>query len=227
MKLKHRNRYKRLNRLTTETTDNVDYPSIEDIESASMLNGYDMSPDRSPRGIETEENRIYFYCPIGDREALELNRLIRRLDVEMQYLRNRLDCDVIPIHIHIHSPGGSLFAGLSIVDTMRSCKTPIYTYVEGSAASAATLIAAAGEKGHRHIGRSSYMLVHQPQIEWGGKLDDFRDEIENQKQLYEKILELYLQNTKFKKKNLEELLQHELWLNAEDCVKKGLADKVL
>ena len=71
------------------------------------------------------------------------------------------------------------------------------------------------------------MLVHQPQIEWGGKLDDFRDEIENQKQLYEKILELYLQNTKFKKKNLEELLQHELWLNAEDCVKKGLADKVV
>ena len=59
----------------------------EEIEYMQM-NMHDVQPERVPRGIETEENRIYFYCPIGDREALELNRLIRRLDVEMQYLQN-------------------------------------------------------------------------------------------------------------------------------------------
>ena len=77
------------------------------------------------------------------------------------------------------------------------------------------------------MGQSSFMLVHQPQIEWYGKLDDFRDEIENQKELYDRIIEIYTKNTKFKKKELEDLLQHELWLNAETCVKKGLADKIL
>lgn len=179
------------------------------------------------KSIEVEENRIYFYCPIGDREALELNRLIRRLDVDMQYLSSRLGSSEVPIHLHIHSPGGCIFAGLSIVDTMRRCKTPIYTYVEGSAASAATFIAISGAKNHRYIGKNSFMLVHQPQIEWYGKLDEFHDEIKNQKELYDKILQIYLENTKFKKKELEELLQHELWLNADTCLEKGLVDHII
>ncbi len=201
---------------------------IDEVYEDSLVQGFhELTPERIPRGIESEENRIYFYCPIGDREALELNRLIRRLDVEMQYLQNRLDCGPVPIHLHIHSPGGSVFSGLSIVDTMMNTKTPIYTYIDGSAASAATLVACCGEQGHRYVGQSSFMLVHQPSLEWSGKLDDFRDEIQNQKELYEKIISIYLKNTKYKKKELEDLLQHELWLNAETCVKKGLADKIL
>ena len=195
-------------------------------EELSKMNALDFSPDRVPRGIETEENSIYFYCPIGDREALELNRLIRRLDVEMQYLKNRLGCKEVPIHLHIHSPGGSVFAGLSIYDTIKKSKTPIYTYVEGSAASAATLVACAGEKGHRYIGENAFMLVHQPHLEWVGKLDDFRDEIENQRELYERLIKIYLENTNFKKKELKDLLEHELWLNSEKCVEKGLVDEI-
>jgi ATP-dependent Clp endopeptidase proteolytic subunit ClpP len=178
------------------------------------------------RGMEVEENRIYFYCPVGEQEALELNHVLRRLDVEMQYLSMRLGCGVVPIHLHIHSPGGSLFSGLSIVDTMLRCKTPIHTYVEGSAASAATFIACCGTKGYRHIGKHSFMLVHQPQIEWAGKLDEFRDEIKNQKELFEKILQIYLDRTNFGREELEELLQHELWLNADTCIEKGLADGI-
>ena len=193
----------------------------------AQMSGMDMSPDRVPRGIECEENHIYFYCPIGDREALELNRLIRRLDIEMKYLQNRLNCGEVPIHLHIHSPGGSVFAGLSIYDTIKNSKTPVYTYVEGSAASAATLIACAGEPGHRYMGKSSFMLVHQPHLEWTGKLDDFRDEVENQKELYDRLIKIYLENTKFKKKELTDLLEHELWLNPDKCIDKGLVDKII
>ena len=195
-------------------------------EMKNLLSSMEMSPDRVPRGIEVEENRIYFYCPVGDKEALELNRLLRRLDVEMQYLSNRLECETVPIHLHIHSPGGAVFAGLSIADTISSCKTPIHTHVDGSAASAATLITCCGTKGHRTIGKSGYMLVHQPHIEWFGKLDDFRDEVSNQEELYDKIVEIYLDNTKFKKKELKDLLEHELWLNAEKCLEYGLVDKI-
>tara|TARA_B100000674_G_C37773722_1_gene883799 strand:+ start:345 stop:1007 length:663 start_codon:yes stop_codon:yes gene_type:complete len=193
----------------------------------SQMNTMDFGPDRVPRGIECEENHIYFYCPVGDREALELNRLIRRLDIEMKYLQNRLGCGEVPIHLHIHSPGGSVFSGLAIYDAIKSSSTPVYTYVEGSAASAATLIACAGEKGHRHMGKSSFMLVHQPHLEWSGKLDDFRDEVENQKELYDRLIKIYLENTNFKKKELTELLEHELWLNPEKCLEKGLVDKVI
>ena len=204
----------------------VEEENAQMILEAAQMSGMDFGPDRVPRGIECEENRVYFYCPIGDREALELNRIIRRLDVEMQYLQGRLDCGTVPIHLHIQSPGGSVFAGLSIYDTIKKCKTPVHIYVEGSVASAATLVACAGEKGHRKIGPSAYMLVHQPHLEWIGKLDDFRDEVENQKVIYEKLIKIYLENTKFKKKELADLLEHELWLSAEKCVEKGLVDQI-
>ena len=184
--------------------------------------------ERVPLGIEVEENRIYFYSYVGDKEALELNRLIRRLDVEMRYLADRLDGPKIPIHLHINSPGGSVFAGLSIVDTMKSCSVPIHTYVEGAVASAATLISSSGAKGKRYIGKSAFMLVHQPYMEWSGKRDEFIDEIQNQEKIFKTIKNIYTKNCKFgSDPELEELLSHELWLDSKRCLELGLADKVL
>ena len=215
------------NRRLSASDNLVDEDVMTVANELAQMNSMDFGPDRVPRGIECEENHIYFYCPVGDREALELNRLIRRLDIEMKYLQNRLGCGEVPIHLHIHSPGGSVFSGLAIYDAIKSSSTPVYTYVEGSAASAATLIACAGEKGHRYMGKSSFMLVHQPHLEWSGKLDDFRDEVENQKELYDRLVKIYLENTKFKKKELTDLLEHELWLNPDKCVEKGLVDKII
>jgi len=208
-------------------------PSKEELDSSptttenfmeTLVSQENLSPDRIPRGIEVEENRIFFYCPVGSQEALEMNRLLRRLDIEMEYLSKRLDCRAVPIHLHIHSPGGSIFAGLSIADTIRSCKTSVYTYVDGSAASAATLISVCGKK--RYISKNSFMLVHQPQLEWAGKYDDFMDEVENQQKMYEKIRGIYLEKTKMNEEKLDELLNHELWLDAEKCVELGLVDTI-
>lgn len=195
--------------------------------SQEQLTTQSLGMERTPRGIESEENRIYFYCPVGDYEALELNRLLRRLDVEMIYLSDRLGSPKIPIHLHISSPGGSVFAGLSIVDTIRSCKSDIHTYIDGSAASAATLISSSGKKGKRFIGKNAFMLIHQPHLEWSGKLDDFQDEVVNQEHINEKLNEIYLENTKLDKEELSNLLNHELWLPSEKCVEIGLVDKII
>jgi len=186
---------------------------------------FPVSSDRIPRGIEIEENSIFFYCPVGEYEALELNRLIRRLDVEMHHLSHRLGCRAIPIHLHIHSPGGSLFAGLSIYDTIKSCKSTVHTYVDGSAASAATLLVVAGKK--RFMSKNSFMLVHQQQLEWAGKLDDFMDEVENQKELTETLTKIYLDETDISEEQLKDIMSHELWLNSKKCLELGLIDSIL
>ena len=191
-------------------------------EQPLLLNG----GDRVPRGIECEENRIYFYCSVFEQEVLELNRLLRRLDVEMKYLSDRLGSPSIPIHLHIHSPGGSLFSGLSVVDTMNSCHSEIHTHIDGCAASAATLIAASGTPGRRYIGKNSFMLIHQPHLDWSGKLDDFMDEVQNQESLYKKIKKIYSSRCKIKGKKLDDLLQHELWLDSDKCLSLGLVDKI-
>ena len=85
-------------------------------------------------------------------------------------------------------------------------------------------MAVAGKK--RFIGENSFMLIHQQQLEWAGKLDDFMDEIENQKILSEKIRRIYLENTKMEEEFLDDLLTRELWLESSKCIELGLADQI-
>jgi len=178
-----------------------------------------------PAGIEVEENHVYFYCPVLEREALELVRILRRLDIEMSYLANRIGLEKNPpIHLHIYSPGGDIFAGLSICDVITKCSTDVYTYIEGSAASAATMISCCGKK--RFITQNSFMLIHQPQIMWAGKHDEFIDEIENQKIIYATVKQIYLDRTKMDEEQLDEMLKHELWLPSKKCLELGLVDEI-
>ena len=200
---------------------------IDSQEIQEGISAFVMSDEKAkPSGIEVEENHIYFYTSVTEKEALELVRILRRLDIEMGYLAARIGLKKNPpLHLHIQSPGGDVFSGLNICDTIDRCKTDVYTYVEGSAASAATLIASRGKK--RYITKRSFMLVHQPQIFWAGKHDEFIDEIENQKNIFETVKKVYLETSNIKEEELEELLRHELWLPSEKCLEMGLVDAII
>ena len=181
---------------------------------------------REDSGIEVDENNIYFYSDVGERQALELNKIIRHMDMEMEFFARRLGLECTPpIKLHIHSPGGSFFSALSIVDAVKSCKSPVYTYIEGYAASAATLISVVGKR--RFAAPNSFMLVHQQRMMWEGKHADFLDEIENQKHVTETIQKIYLQHTKMKEKELQSLLKRELHMPASECLRVGLIDEIL
>ena len=183
-------------------------------------------PEPPSKGVEVDENRIYFYAPVTDSTVLELIKVIRSLDVEMQVLALRLKVPKIPIELHIHSGGGDLFAGLAAVDVIQSLKSPIHTYVEGSAASAATLMSIAGAK--RFMYKNSFMLIHQiSSLMVHGTHEQFKDEFENQQKLMEKIRDLYINKTNMTADTIDELLVHDLWLDADQCLEHGLVDKIL
>ena len=63
-------------------------------------------------------------------------------------------------------------------------------------------------------------------MEWAGKRDEFLDEIQNQESLYETVKGIYLRNTKLKSKKLDDLMQHELWLDSKKCIDIGVVDSV-
>ena len=69
------------------------------------------------------------------------------------------------ISMYINSPGGSVTAGLAILDTMKMIKCPVATYCVGQAASMGAVLLAAGEKGKRHALPNARIMIHQP---WGG-----------------------------------------------------------
>lgn len=186
-----------------------------------------MPPDpNSPRGVEADENRVYFYSSVGEKEVFELVKILRAMDIEMQALSLRLGIKQIPIELHIHSGGGDLFSGLAAIDTIQNMKTPIHTYVQGSVASAATLMSVCGSK--RFMYKNSVMLIHQISTSMMyGKYHEFLDEIENQNLLMDKVKSIYKEKTKLDDKTLDEMLQHDLWLSSDKCLELGLVDKIL
>lgn len=220
--MKSKTKFKAKNRYRLTESDSVSAIPVDEEALAMMMS----EVKEAPTGIEADENHVYFYATVGEKESLELIRLIRRLDIEMSYLANRLGLTKNPpIHLYIHSPGGDVFSGLNICDAIDNCKTDVYTYIEGSAASAATLIASRGKK--RFINKRAFMLVHQPQMIWAGKHDEFLDEIENQKHIFNTVKDVYLDTCKIDEEKLVELLRHELWLPAEKCLEYGFIDKII
>ena len=166
------------------------------------------------------DNTIYFYSPLTEESALDLEKKLLALNtINIRQEKGN------PIHLHIQSFGGSLFHTLYLVDLIQKLETPVYTYVDGFSASAGTLLSVVGKK--RFISKHSIMLIHQLSGGVQGKYFEMKDENENLELLMNMILDIYINTTKLDKNKLIELLHHDLWLNAETCLKYGLVDEII
>jgi ATP-dependent Clp protease protease subunit len=180
----------------------------------------------SSGNVRVVENTIFFYADVTEQSALDLNQALYEVDAKLKNTANFLGSDFNPhIKLRINSYGGSLFAGLAILDTIRNLKSEVHTYVDGAAASAATIISIAGAK--RYIGRNSMMLIHQLSTGNYGKYSELEDDMENNKRLMKMIKDIYKQYTKVPMKNIDEILKHDLWFDSAKCLEFGLVDKIL
>lgn len=175
--------------------------------------------------LQETYNELYFYGPVNQRSCFELKRQIKDMDIKLKTLSIQYQMDPPPIHLHIQSQGGSLYHTLYIIDLIRTTESDIYTYVDGFAASAATLMSIMGKK--RYMTKHSLMLIHQLSGADSGKFDELQDQLSNMSILMTMIIELYLEKTKIDKATLMELLRKDLWLDAETCLKYGLVDEII
>lgn len=176
-------------------------------------------------GVEVENNKIYFYCPVSDEKVLALNKILHKVDKELQILAVNLGLETtFPIELHINSPGGDLLSGFAAYDHIRRCKNPVHTYVDGQAASAASLMSVAGKK--RFITENSFILIHQLSSGLYGTHENFRDTFSNQNKMMEKILNIYKKHTNIDEKKLKSILKRDLYLPSEKCLEYGLVDKI-
>lgn len=176
--------------------------------------------------VRVSENTIFFYSDVTEQSALELNQALYEVDAKLKNTSNFLGSSFTPhIKLRINSYGGSLFAGLAILDVIRNLKSEVHTYVDGAAASAATIISIAGAQ--RFIGKNSMMLIHQLSTGNYGKYSELEDDMENNKRLMKMIKDIYKQYTKVPMKNIDDILKHDLWFDSAKCLEFGLVDKVL
>lgn len=179
-----------------------------------------------PSVLELVENRIYFYAEIGRSEILQLNRELRNLNNEyISQAQRREDDHLTPIYLHISSYGGSIFSGLAALDQIRRSVVPVYTVVDGCCASAATFLSVVGKR--RFINSHSFMLIHQLSSVMWGKYAEFEDEMKNLDRLMAMIKTIYDEYTEVPPDKLDEILQHDLWFDAQTCLEYGLVDEII
>jgi ATP-dependent Clp endopeptidase proteolytic subunit ClpP len=176
--------------------------------------------------IERSDNRIYFYSEVTRSKVLQLNKEIRNLGMDLTQARKLLNISEPPnMYIHINSYGGSIFAGLSAVDYIKNSEAPVTSVVDGCAASAATMMSIVAD--HRLIYEHSFMLIHQLSSGMWGKYEELKDDMKNNNLLMKTIKDIYQKHTKIPKTKLNQILKHDLWLDAKTCLRYGLVDDII
>ena len=174
--------------------------------------------------IRVVENTVYFYGDVTESNALDLNSTLHAVDKKLAVSGQFLDVKPV-IKLHINSYGGSLFAGLATVDTIRGLNAEVHSIIDGAAASAATIISCSCSK--RSIGKYSKMLIHQLSSGMYGKYNELEDDMENNKHLMDTIKAIYKEYTKVPMKKLSEILKHDLWFDSKTCKDLGLVDEII
>lgn len=131
------------------------------------------------------------------------------------------------IHFYINSPGGSVIAGLSILDTMRFIKCDVSTIVMGQAASMGSLLASSGTKGKRFMLPSARHMIHQVSSGTRGTAIDMKIALEETLKLNEYLTRVYVENTGKTYEQLELDMSRDKFMSAEESVAYGLADEII
>ena len=181
--------------------------------------------NKPEKHIAVHENKIYYYANVNRESAVELNKKIGEIESKSLTISNNLDISPPPIKIFINSGGGSITAGISSMDTILRTKVPVHTYVDGFCASAATFLSIVGTK--RFISKNSYMLIHQLSSQFWGKYSELEDEKQNLDLMMDTIRNTYKEYTKVPTEQIDEILKHDLFWDAETCKTLGLVDEIV
>jgi len=133
------------------------------------------------------------------------------------------------IHLYVNSPGGSVTAGLGIVDTMNFIKPDVCTYIIGQAASMGSVIASSGTKGKRYCLKNARNLMHQPLISgvMEGQATDLEIEAKEMLRLRDRLYQIYADATGQTAEKIMNDCDRNLWLDDQEMIAYGIIDAVL
>ena len=128
------------------------------------------------------------------------------------------------INLRINSPGGSVFDGVTIYERLRQHKAKVTVHVDGMAASIASIIALAGDE--VIIGEGAFFMVHAPMSGVMGNAREMEDMIEVLDKIEAQMTGIYSRKTGLSSAEISRMLMKDTWLNAEEAVEMGFADRI-
>ena len=170
-------------------------------------------------------NHLYFSSDITPKSAFTLCKYLRTLEIKLKIENISMSSSVKPeIYLHITTNGGCIYSAFSIIDCFESLSIPVNTVIDSNVSSAGTIISIHGKK--RYICNNSYVLIHELRSGCWGKLAYLDDTYKNCLKIQDHINQIYLDKTKITKKYLKEILVKDLELNADECIRLGIADEI-
>ena len=131
------------------------------------------------------------------------------------------------ISMYINSPGGSIYSGLAIYDTMQFIKPEIQTICVGVAMSMGSLLLAGGKKGKRFSLPNSRILIHQPSAGFEGQSTDIEIHAREILNIRRKIDEIYAQHTGQTLERVHDDMERDRFFKPEEALEYGLIDRVI
>ncbi len=201
-------------------------------------------PPASPFGpaspIISIKNHVYFYDNVETTITRALFSTMHEVAMNIIDAAIENNFPIIPIHLHINSTGGLVSDALAIVQGIEDIqegrihqiggipiKIPVYTYIEGEADSAASLIACVGTK--RFCSRHALSLIHDVRQIGGGikKIDDIQTEAANLQMIKDKFYEVYMEHSKLTKEELQKICEKEDYSTPQQLMEFGLVDQII
>lgn len=165
-----------------------------------------------------KENIIFLSGPIDDHVA---NTIIA------QFLFLQSEDSKKDISLYVNSPGGSVTAGLAIIDTMNHIKNDVSTVCVGMAASMGAVILSAGKKGKRFILPNAEVMIHQPLGGVEGQATDIAITAKHILKTRERLNKILADNTGKPLSQIEKDVDRDFFMDAEEAKKYGVVDKIL
>ncbi len=131
------------------------------------------------------------------------------------------------IYLYINSPGGSVYDGMAIYDTIKYIKNDVQTMGIGLQASMGAFLLSSGTKGKRAILPNAKVMIHQPSSGTRGKVSDMEIDLKESIKIRKLLNSILAKNTGQKLSRIEKDVDRDYWMDAEEAVKYGIADKVI
>lgn len=131
------------------------------------------------------------------------------------------------IKLYINSPGGSVYDGLAIIDTMNYIKPDVQTIGIGLQASMGAMLLACGAKGKRYLLPNSRVMIHQPSSGTQGKVTDQEITLRESIEMKKKLIEIFAERTGKSVERVEKDMDRDNWMSAEEAKEYGIVDEVI
>ena len=162
---------------------------------------------------ESKDVDIYIYDEIGSHDVNAKSFI-----EELKKYKGK------PLNIHINSLGGEVFDGMAIANAIKQHQGETRSYVEGIAASIATIVVLAADK--VYMSENSLFMIHNA---WGGSMgeaNDLRKQADVLEKISNEIANTYVKKTNLPVDRVKEMMQEETWLNAEEAKEIGFVDEI-